>query len=74
MESMSQMKKVTKKEVENIFRRDILPDVQKRYEKNGVKDIPARCEAWNEFTDRLCKSGQITQWQYENWVTPKICG
>lgn len=71
---MSQMKKVTKKEVEDIFRRDILPDIQKRYEKNGVKDIPARCEAWGEFTDRLCKSGQITKWQYENWATPKICG
>ena len=26
--------------------------------------------AWSEFTDNLCKSGEITQKQWSNWATP----
>lgn len=33
-------------------------------------DRPAKCEAWNNFTDSLCKSGQISIHQYETWVNP----
>lgn len=26
--------------------------------------------AWSSYVDDLCKSGQITQKQYQNWSTP----
>ena len=28
-------------------------------------------EAWNDWTDGLCKNGQITQRQYERWLMPR---
>ena len=28
---------------------------------------------WGEFTDMLCKNGQITGRQYENWGYPWRC-
>ena len=31
--------------------------------------VARRC-AWNDFTDALCKSGDITSRQYENWTNP----
>lgn len=34
-------------------------------------DIPAKREAWGIYIDGLCKSGQITQKQYETWDNPK---
>ena len=52
------------------FTRDILPAVQRQYEQDGEPDIPARSEAWNNWTDSLCKSGVISDWQYENWDHP----
>ena len=27
-------------------------------------------EMWSAYTDNLCKSGQITQKQYDTWETP----
>lgn len=33
-------------------------------------DKIARWEAWNNFTDMLCKDGQITDHQYSTWVSP----
>jgi hypothetical protein len=33
-------------------------------------DLPAQREAWNNYTDRLCKNGDITLRQYENWTHP----
>ena len=33
-------------------------------------DIPHRSETWNNWTDSLCKSGAISDWQYENWSHP----
>jgi len=27
-------------------------------------------ENWNDFTDYLCKSGEITMQQYETWTNP----
>ena len=53
-----------------IFREDILPYVIERYESDGIKDGPARREAWNDWTDMLCKDGQISDWQYANWSHP----
>ncbi len=33
-------------------------------------DKPALRQAWNDYTDRLCKDGQITQRQYDMWLNP----
>jgi hypothetical protein len=35
-------------------------------------DAPALCEAWNNFTDALCKAGKITDHQYSTWTHPRI--
>ena len=33
-------------------------------------DRPMRDQAWNNYTDALCKSRDITERQYETWVSP----
>jgi len=33
-------------------------------------DTPARCEAWNDWTDALMKNKEITPAQYESWDNP----
>ena len=53
-----------------MFTNDILPFIQRQYEQDGIPDIPARCEAWCNWTDSLCKSHAISDWQYENWSHP----
>ena len=53
-----------------IFREDILPMVIQTYELDGHRDGPARRETWNNWTDSLCKDGQISDWQYMNWSHP----
>ncbi len=49
------------KEVVNMFESEILPSVP-------ANDIPWLNEAWNNYTDYLCKSGQITEHAYNNWT------
>ena len=61
---------MTKKQVEQDFRSYILPELIKT-ERNG-KDIVVRELEWNYYIDGLCKDGDITLKQYENWVTPKF--
>jgi hypothetical protein len=56
------------------FEFDILPFVRDEYEEDGEPDWPARRESWNNWTDSLCKDGQISDWQYENWSQPRVCG
>ena len=53
-----------------LFTNDILPFIQREYEQDGIPDIPARSEAWCNWTDSLCKSEAISDWQYENWSHP----
>jgi hypothetical protein len=36
-------------------------------------DLPLRREEWNNYTDALCKNGEISDWQYENWSQPDFC-
>lgn len=45
----------------------------RRYIKPSVppRDKPALRESWNNFTDELCKDGEITLKQYESWGQPK---
>ena len=33
-------------------------------------DLIAKRESWNNFTDSLCKDGNISLEQYENWGQP----
>lgn len=54
---------MNKKEVLVYFKLYIKPHIPK-------DDKPALREAWNNFTDDLCKSGKITLKQYENWTNP----
>jgi hypothetical protein len=54
-------------DVVKMFEEDILPSVIAQYGKN---DETAQREAFNNYTDMLCKDGQITDWQYENMDNP----
>lgn len=58
---------MTKQQAVAQFKDEILPYVIERY---GPTDKPARSEAWNDWTDSLCKNGEITMRQYETWATP----
>jgi len=53
-----------------MFTNDLLPTIKLMYEQDGIPDIPARSEAWCNWTDSLCKDKQISDWQYENWSHP----
>lgn len=38
---------------------------------NGkVQDKARLFQTWNDWTDSLCKSGQINQKQYDTWTGP----
>ncbi len=55
-----------------LFETQIAPMLPKRHD--GTNDELALSEAWNNWTDSLCKSRQISDWQYENWSHPPSCG
>lgn len=67
------MRYQTKKQVEEVFRTDILPFFCSMYEQDGKPDYPARREAWGRFTDVLCREGRISLGQYERWTYPACC-
>jgi hypothetical protein len=58
----------------HMFEFEILPMVKEQFEQDGEPDWPARSEAWSNWTDSLCKDGQISDWQYDNWSHPRCCG
>lgn len=58
---------MTKKQAIQMFRNDVRPMVTKEY---GRGDVVATREAWNNFTDMLCKDRQITAHQYDSWTNP----
>jgi len=58
---------MNKREAVQRFIAEVLPEIDVQY---GEDDIPARCEAWNNWTDALCKEGQITVKQYNEWANP----
>jgi len=47
-----------------------LPHVIAQYEQDGMKDKPARCEAYNNYVDSLLKDGKITEKQANKWCIP----
>jgi hypothetical protein len=52
------------------FTTEILPMIQEGEQRLGHIDIPARCEAWNDWTDGLSQDGLISEWQANNWGHP----
>ena len=60
---------MTKAEAVEQFKETVLPSIFKRH---GTSDEPALSEAWNNWTDGLCKDGEITDRQYANWIGPRI--
>lgn len=52
------------------FTDEILPMIQEQYEQDGIPDMPARREAWNNWTDSLACNEQISDWQVHNWGHP----
>ena len=58
---------MTKAEAVAEFNSEIRPLVVAKY---GPNDKPALREAWNDWTDGLCKARRITTKQYETWVHP----
>lgn len=55
------MRKMTKREALDMFR---------QIDDSPRGDVVWRREAWNNFTDSLCKDRQITAHQYETWTNP----
>lgn len=51
------------------FQEGIMPGLVQQY---GTHDKCAMEQAYNDFTDGLCKDGEITQWQYNNWEHPDL--
>ena len=59
-------------EAVDFFTSDVAPAVSTRHD--GTLDEVALSEAWNNWTDSLCKGRIISDWQYANWSQPPICG
>lgn len=58
---------MTKAEAIAEFNAEVKPHVLAKY---GPNDKPAMREAWNDWTDGLCKDRRITQKQYDTWTHP----
>ena len=46
----------------NFFKESTLPQVAEVYEQDGIPDIPARREAYNNLIDSMVKGGGITEY------------
>ena len=64
---------ITRDEAIIRFETELLPLIIEEFEQDEVPDIPARSEAFNNWTDALCKDGEISEWQYNNWTHPDSC-
>jgi hypothetical protein len=70
---------MNKKEAVERFEAEELPHIiaQEKAWQGGEWshiDGPHRRETWNNWTDSLCKGGEITAHQYETWTQPRCCG
>ena len=59
------MKYLTKREVVETLR-----ELFRESPDQFSGDIIAKREAFNDYTDMLCKDGQISVKQYETWTNP----
>ena len=60
---------MTKTQAIEIFKSEILSQI----DKTDKKDKALVTFEWHAFTDSLCKNGDITKNQYNNWVNPVFC-
>ena len=64
-------------EAEDFFIENHLPIIRTIERQNGFEHCeinkPMRREEWDNWTDALCKQGEISDWQYENWSQPECC-
>lgn len=64
----------TKKTVDAEFIQFYMPFIKKQEQDYRVgkftKDIPLRCESYNNYIDSLCKDGFITQNQARSYCIP----
>lgn len=67
------MYRMTKKQAVTEFKETVLPAIREAYEQDGRRDVVARSEAWNNYTDMLCKDRLITTHQYNTWSHPACC-
>lgn len=67
---MARRPRMTKAEALQDFRETTLARLKESEAKRGYVDDSARREAWNNYTDALCKGGSITLRQYETWSNP----
>lgn len=56
---------MTKKQAEADFKAYYLPNLNR-------SDYPLLCMTWNDYTDMLCKNGDISSNQYNNWGHPSF--
>ena len=53
------------------FTNEILPGLRViEATQSGNIDYPLRREEWSNWVDSLCKDGQISDWQQNNWDHP----
>jgi len=64
---------MTNGQVRDAWRANVLPFIVEQYEADGVPDIPARSESFNNYTDSLCKDGEISEYQYNTIAHPSEC-
>ena len=68
---MFTQQKFNKAQALETFKQNELPFIREIEKQNGNGvDSCMRTEAWNNYTDMLCKGGQITQSQYNRWASP----
>mgnify|MGYP003644666296 FL=1 len=65
---------ITREEAIFGWQESILPFVTEQYEQDGEPDYVARSESFSNYADMLCKNGDISDWQYNNWTHPVECG
>ena len=65
---------MTKRQAVAQFKEYVMPGIREAYEQDGRMDRVARREAWNNYTDMLCKDREISPRQYDTWTHPAICG
>jgi len=64
----------TRDQAIDIFIATVMPSIiQNECSRGSTFDGPMRREAWNDWTDSLCKANQISDWQYNNWTQPECC-
>lgn len=56
--------------------KDAVKDFERRYHElyNNRVDYWTGQLQWSSYVDYLCKEGEITAKQYNNWSTPFPCG